>query len=90
MRRTHLRGHTNILKRLLTHTGAFNWGLILRQIVGVGKPRRLQDAVGVIFSLLFTVAALVFGRFVARDGHSGPSRPAEFRLPRFTAAQVAA
>jgi len=65
-------------------------GLILRQIVGVGKPRRLQDAVGAIFSLLFTVAALVSGRFVAGDGHSGPSRPTESRLPRLMAAQVAA
>ena len=54
------------------------------------KPRRLQGSGGAIFSLLFTVAALVFGRFVARDGHSGPSRPAEFQLPRFMAAQVAA
>jgi len=65
-------------------------GLILRQIVGVGKPRQLQDAVGVIFSLLFTVAALVFGRFVARRSYSGPSRPPESQLPRFMAAQVPA
>jgi len=90
MRRTHLRGHTNILKRLLIHTGAFNLGLILRQIMGVGKPRRLQGSVGAIFSLIFRVAALGFGRLVARDGHSGPSRPAEFQLPCFMAAQVAA
>jgi hypothetical protein len=90
MRRTHLRGHTNILKRLLIHTGAFNLGLILRQMVGVGKPRRPQGSGGAIFSLLFTVAALVFVRFVARDGHSDPSRPAQLQLPRFTTAQVAA
>jgi len=44
MRRTHFRGHTNILKRLLIHTGAINLGLILRQMVGVGKPRRLQGS----------------------------------------------
>ena len=31
MRRTHLRGHTNILKRLLIHAGAFNLGLVMRQ-----------------------------------------------------------
>jgi len=90
MRRTHLRGHTNILKRLLIHTGAFNLGLILRQMVGMGKPRLPQAAVAVIFSLILGVAALVFGRLVARHGHSGPSRPAEFPLPRFIAAQVAA
>jgi transposase len=42
MRRTHLRGHTNILKRLLIHGGAFNLGLLLRTIVGRGTPRGLQ------------------------------------------------
>src|ERR1700730_8815993 len=36
MRRTHLRGHTNILKRLLIHAGAFNLGLLLRAILGAG------------------------------------------------------
>lgn len=42
LRRTHLRGHANILKRLLVHAGGFNLGLLMRQIVGCGKPRRLQ------------------------------------------------
>jgi hypothetical protein len=28
MRRTHLRGHTNILKRVLMHAAAFNLGLV--------------------------------------------------------------
>ena len=36
MRRTHLRGHTNILKRLLIHAGGFNLGLVMRQLIGVG------------------------------------------------------
>jgi len=43
MRRTHLRGHPNILKRLLIHVAAFNLSLILRQQLGVGTPRRFQD-----------------------------------------------
>ena len=43
MRRTHLRGHTNILKRLLIHAGGFNLGLLLRQLLGIGTPRGLQD-----------------------------------------------
>ena len=38
MRRTHLRGHTNILKRLLIHAGGFNLGLLLRALLGVGTP----------------------------------------------------
>lgn len=42
MRRTHLRGHTNILKRLLIHAGGFNLGLIMRQLIGLGTPRGLQ------------------------------------------------
>jgi transposase len=44
MRRTHLRRHDNILKRLLIHAGAFNLGLMMRHLYGVGKPRRLQGA----------------------------------------------
>src|SRR5262249_17850387 len=38
MRRTHLRGHANILKRLLVHAGAFNLGLLMRQARGRGTP----------------------------------------------------
>jgi hypothetical protein len=41
MRRTHLRGHENILKRQLIHVGAFNLSLILRVLLGSGKPREL-------------------------------------------------
>jgi transposase len=42
MRRVHLRGHTNIRKRLLIHTAGFNLGLLMRQLIGVGTPRGLQ------------------------------------------------
>lgn len=49
MRRTHLRGHKNILKRLVVHGGAFNLGLILRHHIGVGTPRGLQDGKKLIF-----------------------------------------
>src|ERR1700691_5799122 len=43
MRRTHLRGHENILKRQLVHVGAFNLSLILRQLLGAGTPRQWKD-----------------------------------------------
>ena len=46
MRRTHLRGHANILKRLLVHVGGFNLGLLMRTLVGVGTPRGLQGRLG--------------------------------------------
>ena len=42
MRRTHLRGHVNILKRLLIHASAFNLGLLMRRRYGHGTPRGLQ------------------------------------------------
>jgi transposase len=42
MRRTYLRGHPNILKRLLIHVAGFNLGLVMRSLFGIGKPRVLQ------------------------------------------------
>jgi transposase len=44
MRRTHLRGRDNILKRLLIHAAAFNIALLVRKQYGIGKPRTLQGA----------------------------------------------
>src|ERR1019366_2183024 len=43
MRRTHLRGHQNILKRLLIHVGAFNLSLIFHTLLGSGTPRELKN-----------------------------------------------
>jgi transposase len=42
LRRVHLRGHPNILKRLIVHAGAFNLGLLMRHVFGRGTPRGLQ------------------------------------------------
>ena len=44
MRRTHLKGHAKILKRLLVHSAASNMALLMRTLFGIGKPRRLQEA----------------------------------------------
>lgn len=52
MRRTHLRGHENILKRLLIHAGGFNLGLLVRRILGVGTPRGLQGRVATVLTTL--------------------------------------
>ena len=43
MRRCTLHGRKNILKRLLIHIGAFNIGLVLRKMLGAGKPRELKN-----------------------------------------------
>src|SRR5690349_21582840 len=44
MRRVHIRGHSNILKRLLIHVSALNLGLVMRAVCGVGTPRGLQGS----------------------------------------------
>ncbi len=51
MRRTHLRGHANILKRLLVHVGGFNLGLFMRTRFGIGTPRSLQGRVARLVAL---------------------------------------
>lgn len=56
MRRTHLRGQQNILKRLLIHVGAFNLSLIFRTWWGAGTPRELRNRQSwfvFVLSLLF-------------------------------------
>jgi hypothetical protein len=57
MRRTHLRGHTNILKRLLVHTAALNLGLMLRTMFGRGTQRGLQGCMRAFFAFLRAVVA---------------------------------
>ena len=71
MRRVHLRGHPNILKRLLMHVCGFNLGLLMRQLTGVGTPRSLQGraaaAVGALIGLL--------GRCCGLLSHSHAPKP---------------
>lgn len=55
MRRTHLREHPNILKRLLIHVCGFNLGLVMRAAFGIGKPRRVQDGLGGVLSGLLAL-----------------------------------
>lgn len=57
MRRTHLRGHTNIRKRLLIHAGAFNLGLVLRKLLGAGTPRAFQGRLALLLGLLSSLLA---------------------------------
>jgi len=49
MRRVYLRGHQNILKRILLHAAALNLGLLMRTLFGVGTPRTLQGRVAALF-----------------------------------------
>lgn len=65
MRRTHLRGHPNILKRLLIHVGGFNLGLVMRAMFGIGKPRRLQDGLGRLAAAFLRLVIAQIDRFAA-------------------------
>ena len=61
MRRVHLRGHTNIRKRLLIHAGGFNLGLLMRQLIGVGTPRGLQGRLSAVIAILLTLTRVALG-----------------------------
>jgi transposase len=65
MRRTHLRGHANILKRLLVHIGGFNLGLLMRTLVGFGTPRGLQGRLATLMALI--IAMITDGEDRGRD-----------------------
>jgi len=52
MRRTHLRDHTNILKRVLIHASGFSLGLVRRHLIGIGTPRGLQGRVAAAIATL--------------------------------------
>ena len=65
MRRTHLRGHTNILKRLLIHAGGFNLGLVMRHLIGFGTPRGLQGRVAAVIGPLLVLMGVIRRRLTA-------------------------
>ena len=78
MRRVHLRGHANILKRLLVHASGFNLGLFMRALTGIGTPRSLQGRVAAALALGAALAGLIADRLaVWRPRWSDPP-------PRFT------
>jgi transposase len=90
MRRTHLRGHENILKRLIVHAAGFNLGLLLRSVIGIGKPRRLQDLGGRLLALFLwfwsrlrtlTAPSRVPGRFLPLLWPPRPRPVARFGRP---------
>ena len=59
MRRALVRGHENVLKRLLVHAGAFNLGLWMRSLFGFGTPRGLQGRVVALAAVLTTLWSFV-------------------------------
>jgi hypothetical protein len=59
-----VRGHENVLKRLLVHAGAFNLGLWMRTLFGVGTPRGLPGRVVALGAVLSAWCSLT-GKVIA-------------------------
>lgn len=82
MRRVHLRGHANILKRLLIHVAGLNLGLLMRALTGVGTPRGLQGRAVAAVALAWVqhlTTALWYARWI--HDHQSTSRE-ELPVPR--------
>ena len=87
MRRTHLRCHDNIIKRLLIHAGAFNLSLIMRKTVGRGTPRGFQGRPNALTLLMQVLFGFLTGAAQRQDQQSTTApvtltdHPTPFRLP---------
>ena len=79
MRRTHLRGHPNILKRLLIHVAAFNLSLILRREIGRGTPRGLQSLRNRLF-FFFWLVGMLLRSLPGRSGRQQATPPGTFPI----------
>ena len=90
MRRTHLRGHLKILKRLLVHVGGYNLALVMRQAFGIGKPRGLQGqasrTVSNIMDMILSLLHRLCGRYEPFDRSSADSDTQGRQLRPFLAA----
>ena len=73
MRRTHLRGHTNILKRLLVHVSGFNLGLLMRLMIGVGTPRSLQGRLAAVRAAFSHLLAALLDALAPAPAFNDPS-----------------
>ena len=79
MRRTHLKGQKNILKRLLFHAVGFNLALLVRKSSGIGKPRTLQGLSAAILLVQIAMTAWT-ARWNESGEESGPAS-GSFSLP---------
>lgn len=79
MRRTHLRRHGNILKRLLVHAAAANLGLWMRTRTRAGTPRGLQGLVTAALAWLGRLGGAV-RTIVRRDAADAPPPRPRYRF----------
>jgi transposase len=79
MRRCTLHGRENILKRLLIHVGAFNISLVLRKMLGAGKPRELKNRAA---SLVLRLIGSLFNLFRPNSAVESSTRLVHAHLGR--------
>jgi len=63
MRRTHLREHGNILKRLLVHVAGFNLGLLMRSLIGKGTPKEYAELKAALLTAFSCFISVIQGYF---------------------------
>ena len=78
-RRVHLRGHTNIRKRVLIHAGGFNLGLLRRALIGVGTPRGLQGRLAAAVAALLVLIRSLWEPMRDLNRFARPASPHERR-----------
>lgn len=83
MRRLHLRGRDNILKRLLVHAAAFNISLLLRKQLGMGKPRQFQGLSREFFAFYLVLLA-EFSRAMAESDTANAPLSSKSTIPRLS------
>jgi len=84
MRRTHLRKHTNILKRQLIHVAGFNLSLIFRKLLGAGTPRELNNRPVAPFRLPLRLFARLESALRRYRGSASSSAPLAADRPAAT------
>ena len=84
MRRVWLRGKTNVAKRVLIQVAAFNLSVILRAMLGAGKPRELGgrdwDLLRLILSLLGELTTKLYAIGLTEPAAATPAP--SYRPPR--------
>ena len=83
MRRTHLRRHENILKRLLTHVAGFNLGILMRNLIGKATPKEYAELNASLIAALLRFVSTIGARFAPLQsiGRLNLGRSAESHLP---------
>jgi transposase len=73
-RRSWLRGLVNVSKRYVIHAAAYNLGVILRKLFGIGTPRSLQGRAAAACAALFALLSAVRQRMTSDPTFSRSGR----------------